>query len=256
MGKKEPLRDDCLMELKNVTMKFVKYDVGVNSLKELVVRAFKGDLKREKFVCLKNISFSIRKGESVAIIGRNGVGKSTLLKIMSGILKPTSGTVRCNGRITPLLKLGAGFDSNATGIENIYLNAAIMGYTKKEIDEKLPAILEFSELGDFIYSPIKTYSSGMMARLGFSIAVHMESEILLIDEILAVGDMAFQKKCYAKLDELREKGLVFLIVSHSSSVQRYCKRALWLERGRLIADGDIAEIFARYTEMMNKKMQK
>ncbi len=254
MGKKEPLREDCLMELKNVTMKFVKYDVGVNSLKELVVRAFKGDLKREKFVCLKNISFSIRKGESVAIIGRNGVGKSTLLKIMSGILKPTSGTVRCNGRITPLLKLGAGFDSNATGIENIYLNAAIMGYTKKEIDEKLPAILEFSELGDFIYSPIKTYSSGMMARLGFSIAVHMDSEILLIDEILAVGDMAFQKKCYAKLDELREKGLVFLIVSHSSSVQRYCKRALWLERGRLIADGDTAEIFARYTEMMNKKM--
>lgn len=254
MGKKEPLREDCLMELKNVTMKFIKYDVGVNSLKELVVRAFKGDLKREKFVCLKNISFSIRKGESVAIIGRNGVGKSTLLKIMSGILKPTSGTVRCNGRITPLLKLGAGFDPNATGVENIYLNAAIMGYTKKEIDEKLPAILEFSELGDFIYSPIKTYSSGMMARLGFSIAVHMDSEILLIDEILAVGDMAFQKKCYAKLDELREKGLVFLIVSHSSSVQRYCKRALWLERGRLIADGDTAEIFARYTEMMNKKM--
>ena len=254
MGKKEPLREDCLMELKNVTMKFVKYDVGVNSLKELVVRAFKGDLKREKFVCLKNISFSIRKGESVAIIGRNGVGKSTLLKIMSGILKPTSGTVRCNGRITPLLKLGAGFDPNATGVENIYLNAAIMGYTKKEIDEKLPAILEFAELGDFIYSPIKTYSSGMMARLGFSIAVHMDSEILLIDEILAVGDMAFQKKCYAKLDELREKGLVFLIVSHSSSVQRYCKRALWLERGRLIADGDTAEIFARYTEMMNKKM--
>lgn len=254
MGKKEPLREDCLMELKNVTMKFVKYDVGVNSLKELVVRAFKGDLKREKFVCLKNISFSIRKGESVAIIGRNGVGKSTLLKIMSGILKPTSGTVRCNGRITPLLKLGAGFDPNATGVENIYLNAAIMGYTKEEIDEKLPAILEFSELGDFIYSPIKTYSSGMMARLGFSIAVHMDSEILLIDEILAVGDMAFQKKCYAKLDELREKGLVFLIVSHSSSVQRYCKRALWLERGRLIADGDTAEIFARYTEMMNKKM--
>ena len=254
MGKKEPLREDCLMELKNVTMKFVKYDVGVNSLKELVVRAFKGDLKREKFVCLKNISFSIRKGESVAIIGRNGVGKSTLLKIMSGILKPTSGTVRCNGRITPLLKLGAGFDPNATGVENIYLNAAIMGYTKKEIDEKLPAILEFSELGDFIYSPIKTYSSGMMARLGFSIAVHMDWEILLIDEILAVGDMAFQKKCYAKLDELREKGLVFLIVSHSSSVQRYCKRALWLERGRLIADGDTAEIFARYTEMMNKKM--
>ena len=198
MGKREPMQDDCLLEIKNVTMKFTKYDVGVDSLKELVVRAFKGDLKREKFVCLKNISFTINRGEAVAVIGRNGVGKSTLLKIVSGILKPTSGSVRCNGRITPLLKLGAGFDGNATGIENIYLNAAILGYTKKEIDEKLPAILEFSELGDFIYSPIKTYSSGMMARLGFSIAVNMESEILLIDEILGVGDMAFQKKCHAR----------------------------------------------------------
>ena len=210
MGKREPMQDDCLLEIKNVTMKFTKYDVGVDSLKELVVRAFKGDLKREKFVCLKNISFTINRGEAVAVIGRNGVGKSTLLKIVSGILKPTSGSVRCNGRITPLLKLGAGFDGNATGIENIYLNAAILGYTKKEIDEKLPAILEFSELGDFIYSPIKTYSSGMMARLGFSIAVNMESEILLIDEILGVGDMAFQKKCHAKLDELREKGFSIL----------------------------------------------
>ena len=252
MGKKEKPQADCLLEIKNVTMKFTKYDVGVDSLKELVVRAFKGDLKREKFVCLKNISFTINRGEAVAVIGRNGVGKSTLLKIVSGILKPTSGSVRCNGRITPLLKLGAGFDGNATGIENIYLNAAILGYTKKEIDEKLPAILEFSELGDFIYSPIKTYSSGMMARLGFSIAVNMESEILLIDEILGVGDMAFQKKCHAKLDELREKGLTFLIVSHHQGVERYCKRAIWLERGRLVADGETGEIFRRYTEMMNK----
>lgn len=252
MGKKEPMQEDCLLEIKNVTMKFTKYDVGVDSLKELVVRAFKGDLKREKFVCLKNISFSIKRGEAVAVIGRNGVGKSTLLKIVSGILKPTSGTVRCRGHITPLLKLGAGFDGNATGIENIYLNAAILGYTKKEIDAKLPAILEFSELGDFIYSPIKTYSSGMLARLGFSIAVSMESEILLIDEILAVGDIAFQKKCYAKLDELRAQGLTFLIVSHSQNVGRYCKRAIWIERGRLVADGDTEEIFRRYAEMMNK----
>lgn len=252
MKKTQTPQEDFLLEVKNVTMKFTKYDVGVNSLKELVVRAFRGDLKREKFVCLKNISFTIKKGESVAIIGRNGVGKSTLLKIMSGILKPTSGTVRCNGRITPLLRLGAGFDGNATGIENIYLNAAILGYTKKEIDEKLPAILDFAELGDFIYSPIKTYSAGMMARLGFSIAVNMESEILLVDEILAVGDMAFQKKCYAKLDELREKGLVFLVVSHSPGVERYCKRAIWLERGRLVADGETGDIFRRYTEMMSK----
>ena len=253
MGKKEPLREDCLMELKNVTMKFVKYDVGVNSLKELVVRAFKGDLKREKFVCLKNISFSIRKGESVAIIGRNGVGKSTLLKIVSGILKPTSGWARTYGRISPLLKLGAGFDGNATGMENIYLNAAIMGYTKKEIDAKIDEIIEFSELGDFIYSPVKTYSSGMMARLGFSIAISMESEIMLIDEILAVGDMAFQQKCYDKLSQLRAKGLTFLIVSHSSAVKKLCDRAIWIERGHVVEDGPAEETFEHYSQMMMKK---
>ena len=138
----------CLLEAHEVTMKFTRYDVGVNSLKELVVRAFRRDLKREKFTCLENVSFKIRKGEAVAVIGRNGVGKSTLLKIVSGILKPTSGWAHCNGRISPLLQLGAGFDGNATGIENIYLNAAIMGYTKKEIDAKLPDILAFAELGD------------------------------------------------------------------------------------------------------------
>ena len=144
---------DCLLEAHEVTMKFTRYDVGVNSLKELVVRAFRRDLKREKFVCLENVSFKIHKGEAVAVIGRNGVGKSTLLKIVSGILKPTSGWAHCNGRISPLLQLGAGFDGNATGIENIYLNAAIMGYTKKEIDAKLPEILAFAELGDFIHTP-------------------------------------------------------------------------------------------------------
>ena len=184
------------------------------------------------------------------------MGKSTLLKIVSGILKPTSGSVVCNGKITPLLKLGAGFDGNATGIENIYLNAAIMGYTKKEIDAALPKILDFAELGDFIYAPIKTYSSGMLARLGFSIAVNMDSEIMLIDEILAVGDMAFQKKCYAKLDELRAKGLTFLIVSHSSSVQKLVSRAIWIEQGKVLADGPAAEVLGRYTEAMMNSPKK
>ncbi len=246
-----PDRDDSvLLDVKNVTMKFTKYDVRVDSLKELVTRAFKGDLKHEKFVCLRNISFQIRKGEAVAVIGRNGVGKSTLLKIVSGILRPTRGYARAYGRISPLLQLGAGFDGNATGIENIYLNAAIMGYTKKEIDAKLSEILEFSELGDFIHSPVKTYSSGMLARLGFSIAISMEAEIMLIDEILAVGDMAFQKKCYQKLTELKAKGLTFLIVSHSESVKNLCDRAIWIERGHLVADGDAKLIFDRYAKMM------
>ena len=192
----------------------------------------------------------------MAVIGSNGVGKSTLLKIVSGILKPTSGWARCNGRISPLLQLGAGFDGNATGIENIYLNAAIMGYTKKENDAKMPDILSFAELGDFIYSPVKTYSSGMLARLGFSIAISMEAEIMLIDEILAVGDVAFQQKCYDRLAELREKGLTFLIVSHSDSVKTLCDRAIWIERGRVIADGPAEEIFDRYTDaMMNPEKQ-
>ena len=257
MAKQKIIPDkSCLLEVHDVTMKFTKYDVGVDSLKELVVRAFRGDLRREKFVCLKNVSFKIHKGEAVAVIGRNGVGKSTLLKIVSGILKPTSGWARCNGRISPLLQLGAGFDGNATGIENIYLNAAIMGYTKKEIDAKMPDILSFAELGDFIYSPVKTYSSGMLARLGFSIAISMEAEIMLIDEILAVGDVAFQQKCYDRLAELREKGLTFLIVSHSDSVKTLCDRAIWIERGRVIADGPAEEIFDRYTDaMMNPEKQ-
>ena len=257
MAKQKIIPDkNCLLEVHDVTMKFTKYDVGVDSLKELVVRAFRGDLRREKFVCLKNVSFKIHKGEAVAVIGRNGVGKSTLLKIVSGILKPTSGWARCNGRISPLLQLGAGFDGNATGIENIYLNAAIMGYTKKEIDAKMPDILSFAELGDFIYSPVKTYSSGMLARLGFSIAISMEAEIMLIDEILAVGDVAFQQKCYDRLAELREKGLTFRIVSHSDSVKTLCDRAIWIERGRVIADGPAEEIFDRYTDaMMNPEKQ-
>ena len=246
---------DCketLLTVQNVSMSFYKYQVGVDTLKELVVRVFKRDLKKNRFECLKNVSFRIDRGEAVALIGKNGAGKSTLLKIVSGILPPEQGSVRCFGRITPLLRLGAGFDSNANGLENIYLNAAILGYTKKEIDERLPPILEFSELGDFIYAPIKTYSSGMLARLGFSIAVNMPSEILLIDEILAVGDLAFSKKCYKKLDELRADGTTFLIVSHSESVKRYCSRALWLDNGSIRADGNIQEVFKEYSDSMLK----
>lgn len=252
----EDNRKDVLLEVRDVTMKFNKYEVGVNSLKELVVRAFKKNLKRKKFECLKGVSFDVHRGEAVALIGRNGAGKSTLLKIVSGILKPTTGYAKRYGRITPLLRLGAGFDGNATGLENIYLNAAILGYTKKDIDEKAPAIIEFSELGDFIYSPIKTYSSGMLARLGFSIAVNMESEILLIDEILAVGDIAFNKKCHEKLAELQKKGLTFLIVSHGEAVKRYCKRAIWIDGGVVREDGDINVVFKHYTEAMTRPAQK
>ena len=244
--------NECLLSVQHVSMQFVKYESRVDSLKELVVRAFKRDLKTKKFVCLDDVSFDIHRGEAVAVIGRNGVGKSTLLKIVSGILKPTRGKVVTRGRISPLLRLGAGFDGNATGLENIYLNAAILGYTKKEIDAKLQDILDFAELGDFIHTAIKNYSSGMLARLGFSIAVNMESEIMLIDEILAVGDMAFSKKCNQKLAELRAKGLTFLIVSHSPGVQNICSRAIWLKQGKVFMDGPAGEVFKAYTAEMNK----
>ena len=245
-------RENVVLEVRDVTMKYNKYEVSVNSLKELVVRAFKKNLQKKKFECLKGVSFDVHKGEAVALMGRNGAGKSTLLKIVSGILKPTSGYAKRYGRITPLLQLGAGFDGNATGIENIYLNAAILGYTKTEINAKIKEIIEFSELGDFIYSPIKTYSSGMMARLGFSIAISMDSEVLLIDEILAVGDIAFNKKCHEKLAELQKKGLTFLIVSHGEAVKRYCKRAIWIENGLVREDGDINTVFRHYTEAMTR----
>lgn len=244
--------NECLLSVQHVSMQFVKYESRVDSLKELVVRAFKRDLKTKKFVCLDDVSFDIHRGEAVAVIGRNGVGKSTLLKIVSGILKPTRGKVVTRGRISPLLRLGAGFDGNATGLENIYLNAAILGYTKKEIDAKLQDILDFAELGDFIHTAIKNYSSGMLARLGFSIAVNMESEIMLIDEILAVGDMAFSKKCNQKLAELRAKGLTFLIVSHSPGVQNICSRAIWLKQGKVFMDGPAGDVFKAYTAEMNK----
>lgn len=241
---------ESLLSVQHVSMRFHKYHTGIDTLKEFIVRAFRQDLKKNTFQCLNDVNFEIRQGEAVALIGKNGAGKSTLLKIISGILPPQKGQVLCKGRITPLLRLGAGFDGNANGIENIYINAAILGYLRKEIDSKLPSILEFSGLGDFIYAPIKTYSSGMLARLGFSIAVNMPSEILLIDEILAVGDLAFSKKCFKKLDELRAAGITFLIVTHSESVKRYCTRALWLDNGSIRADGDIQQVFKMYSDSM------
>ena len=242
-----------VLEIKDICMSFHKYENGVNSLKELAVRAFGRDLRRKKFACLNGVSFSVEEGEAVAVIGKNGAGKSTLLKIVSGILHLDSGQVVRRGRISPLLKLGAGFDGNASGEENIYLNAAILGYTKPEIEARFGAIADFSELKDFLRAPVKTYSSGMLARLGFSVAVNLPAEILLIDEILAVGDIAFAKKCYAKLDELRSAGLTFLIVSHGETVGRYCPRTIWLENGTVREDGKTQEIFAQYrSEMLQR----
>lgn len=240
-----------LIDASGVCMDYNSFTERTDGLKEAVVKLFRGKLKKQKFHCLTDLNFKIRYGESVAFIGRNGAGKSTLLKIIAGTLKPTKGKVNVYGKITPLLQLGAGFDGNANGMENIYLNAAIMGYTKKQIDNKLDDILKFAELGEFINSPVKNYSSGMLSRLGFSIAINMESDVLLIDEILGVGDAAFQKKCYNRLMEKKEQGTTFIIVSHTRSVVDLCERAIWLKDGKIQEDGVAKDVIENYSAFLD-----
>ena len=199
---------------------------------------------------LKGIDLKIKKGETVALIGVNGSGKSTLLKLMTKIIYPTKGTITTNGKLTSLLELGAGFHQDFTGRENIYFNASIFGLTAKEIDARVQDIIDFSELGEFIEAPVRTYSSGMYMRLAFSVAINVDADILLIDEILAVGDQHFQDKCYAKLEELKRSGKTIVIVSHSlSSVKKLCDRAVWLYKGEIREDGNTADVIEKYLEV-------
>lgn len=237
-----------VIEVENVSMDFYRRDEKVDNLKEFFVRIVKGKLERKKERILENISFELKKGESIALIGHNGAGKSTLLKIISDIIEPTEGTVRTHGVIAPLLNLGAGFDYEATGKENVYLNGAILGYSKKELERKYQNIVEFSELGDHMNIPIKNYSSGMVARLGFAIAIDVEPQILLVDEILSVGDENFRRKCAEKIDELRQKGVSFVIVSHNmDQVKKLCQKALWIENSHVMGYGEVNDICAQYS---------
>ena len=199
---------------------------------------------------LKGIDLKIKKGETVALIGVNGSGKSTLLKLMTKIIYPTKGEIKTNGKLTSLLELGAGFHQDFTGRENIYFNASIFGLTAQEIDARVQDIIDFSELGEFIEAPVRTYSSGMYMRLAFSVAINVDAEILLIDEILAVGDQHFQDKCYAKLEELKNSGKTIVIVSHSlSAVKKLCNRAVWLYKGEVREDGPTEEVIEKYLEV-------
>ncbi|MDY2575388.1 MAG: ABC transporter ATP-binding protein [Bacilli bacterium] len=244
---------DLLVEANELTMKFRLANQKVNNLKEMFVKLVKRSLRYRDFYALKNVSLKIYRGEGLAIIGRNGSGKSTLLKILTQIIRPTSGRVKLyTNNIIPLLQLGAGFDMNSTGYQNVYLNGAILGYTKKEIDKKMNEIIQFSELQDFMNVELKNYSQGMLARLGFAIAISCEPEILIVDEILAVGDTAFQKKCYQKLHELKEKGTTFIIVSHSDVVKELCTRAIWLKDGEKVMDDDIDKVYSSYMEYLSK----
>ena len=209
-----------------------------------------------EFSALKNISFHVNKGEVVGIIGTNGAGKSTLLKIITGVLTPTSGEINICGKVSALLELGAGFNQECTGLENIYMNGKIMGYTKKEMDTRLEKIISFADIGEFIYLPVKMYSSGMFARLVFAVAINVEPDILIVDEALSVGDIFFQNKCFKKFDELKNSGVTILFVSHDiGSVRQMCSQALWLEKGEPRAFGSAAKICDMYMDEQRKSTE-
>ena len=236
-----------MIEVKNVTMKFKMSDEPINSLKEIFTTAISGKLKYNEFLALDDVSFNLEKGKTLGLIGKNGAGKSTTLKLISGILKPTSGTIVTKGNIVPMLELGAGFDLELTGKENIYLNGAILGYSKEYLESKYDEIIEFAEIKDFIDMPIRNYSSGMMARLAFSIASVVQPEILIVDEILAVGDVAFQEKSFNRMKDLMSGGATVLFVSHDlEKIEEMCDKVIWLERGKVKMYGDTNEVCTAY----------
>lgn len=246
MGKKK-----VALRVENVSMRFNLSAEKVNDLKDYVIKFLKRQLRYQEFWALRNVSFELNEGDRLGILGFNGAGKSTLLKVIAGVLKPTEGKVTKRGTIVPLLELGAGFDSQYTGAENIYLYGAVLGYSKEFIDEKYDEIVKFSELGDFINVPLKNYSSGMKARLGFSIATVVEPDILIVDEVLSVGDAKFRKKSEKKIMSMFDKGVTVLFVSHSlEQVKRLCDKAILLEKGQIIAAGTVEEVSAIYEEKL------
>lgn len=245
-----------IIDVKNITMKFNLTNDKVDNLKEYLVKFMKHgkvDQKKKEFHALTDINFSLEQGDRLGILGFNGAGKSTLLKIISGVYKPTEGTVERNGKIVPLLELGAGFDPQYTGAENIYLYGAVLGYSKDFIKERYDEIIAFSELGEFIDVPIKNYSSGMKARLGFSIATQVEPEILILDEVLSVGDAKFRKKSLKRVNDMMANKVTVLFVSHNTSqVRSICNKAMILEKGKLLNFGEVNEVCDIYETMVNK----
>ncbi len=231
-------------------MKFRMTTQKVDSIKEFAIRKMKKQLHYVDFMALDNISFNVGKGEVVGIIGLNGSGKSTTLKLISGILKPTEGTVKVNGNISPLIELGAGFDYELTARENVFLNGSVLGFSHTEMENKMDEIIEFSELGDFMDTAIKNFSSGMLARLGFSIATNVRPEILIVDEILGVGDFLFQQKCEKRINDMMSGGTTVIIVSHSiDQIKRLCDRVVWLDKGKVKLIGETQIVCNEYSEI-------
>jgi ABC-type polysaccharide/polyol phosphate transport system ATPase subunit len=245
--------ENTVIKVENVKMKFNLSKERTDNLKEYVIKFLKRELHYEPFWALKGVSFEVNKGDKFGIIGLNGAGKSTLLKNIAGVMKPTEGKVWVKGSMVPLLEMGAGFDPDYTGRENIFLKGALLGYTRRFLEEKFDEIVEFSELEEFIDVPLKNYSSGMKARLAFSIATMVEPEILIVDEVLSVGDTKFQRKSRKKMQSLLNEDATVLFVSHSTQqVKNICKRAIWLHQGELIAEGSAEEVCDLYEKWVKE----
>lgn len=238
---------ETIISVQNVTMKFNMSKEKIDSLKEYFIKMMKKELMYKEFTALSDISFEIKKGEVVGLVGLNGSGKSTLLKIIAGVMKPTSGTVSVQGTVAPLIEVGAGFNSNLSGRENIYLNGYMLGFSKEYIQEHMEEIIGFAELEEFIDVPMKNYSSGMKARLGFAIATTVRPQVLIVDEVLAVGDFKFQQKCHERISSLMSNDTTVLFVSHSiEQVKNLCSRCIWLEKGHMLDDGPADIICSKY----------
>ncbi len=239
--------DDIAVQVQNVTMRFNMVGEKVDSIKEYVLKLLKREIRHEEFTALSDVSFEVKRGEIFGIVGLNGSGKSTMLKIISGILKPTEGTAKVNGTLSPMIELGAGFDPDLTGRENIYLNGSILGYSKEFMDSVRDEIIDFAGIGDFIDMQIKNYSSGMQARLGFAVATVVKPQVLICDEVLAVGDYKFQEKCEKRIQELMSGDTTVILVSHLiDQIRELCTRVLWLEKGHVRAIGETQEICDLY----------
>lgn len=239
--------NEYIIRVENVSMMFNKSSERVDSIKEYVIKLLKRQLMFEEFWALKDVSFCVERGEAVGLVGLNGAGKSTLLKLIAGVLKPTKGIIQVGGSVAPLIELGAGFDPDLSARENVYLNGAVLGCSRKSMREKFDEIIDFAELWDFLDIPIKNYSSGMQARLGFAIATATIPEILILDEVLGVGDYKFQRKCQERINEIIETGATVLFVSHEiDQIKKICSRAIWLDRGGIVLDGNAEEVCSQY----------
>lgn len=242
--------DDPIIEVNDVSVMFRLYRERVDGIKEFVIKKIKNQISYDEFWALKEIQFDVGRGEAIGLVGRNGSGKSTLLKTIAGVLKPTKGNVVIKGTVAPMIELGAGFDTELTAAENVFLNGAILGYPREMLEENMEKIIEFSELRDFMDVPIKNFSSGMFARLGFAVATIYTPDILIVDEILSVGDWQFQEKCQRRIHEMLEQGTTLLFVSHSmEQVKSICNRAILINHGEMLMDDSVDKVWERYNKL-------